>query len=367
MRSSDFKRHSATLRTLQEEPLKKKVNWDRIIYIAILLIIAFFVLKFFVLKLFLIRADGQVRFNKLDVMFTHDVQVLKYYVEPGDEIQIGDTLFEFVIDENINDGGIHSGTGGSVSTDINLLKEDTKWAERERLLTLKKIESNEIDKRFKQELIGQLTTQIEGLKKEIYLNIHTSEKLSPLYAKKAELEAEIKGIISENKFLYSYLSLLQSDGPAEIDINTIGNPNNQALGGLGVGDNSNLNYYISPINGTITQIFIEQFEVALESQQVLSMHQPEGIYVRGYFKQSDLDEFKEGDEVTIKFPDGTNSTGVIKHIYFASYTMPEEFQKKYEPVTRVIASDIYPLNDEELKKWKKYYKIGVKIIKPRFW
>jgi len=46
--------------------------------------------------------------------------------------------------------------------------------------------------------------------------------------------------------------------------------------------------------------------------------------------------------------------------------MPEEFQKKYEPTTRTVAADLYPLNNEEAKKWKAYYKMSVKITKFKY-
>lgn len=367
MKSSDFKRHSTTLRTLQEEPRKKKFNWDRWIYIGLLSIGAMLLVRFIILKVFVVKADGHVRFHKLDVMFTQDIQVLKFYVEPGEEICAGDTLFKFILDEDIDhgNGGIGSG-GGNITNDINLLKEDTKWAERERLVTLKKIQSNEIDKKFKTELIDQINTQIEGLKKEIYLNIQTSEKLNPLYNKIAELQSEIKVLNSEISFLYNYLEWLKSQEPSSVDLNIVSNPANN-FQSLGVGAEDFSNYYISPIDGTITHIFIEEFEVALESQQVLSIHIPENIFIRAYFSQSDLDQFEVNDFVDIKFPDGTKTEGYIKRIYSASYEIPEEFQKKYEPVTRTIAADIYPVNAEELKKWKKYYRIGVQVTKARFW
>ena len=44
----------------------------------------------------------------------------------------------------------------------------------------------------------------------------------------------------------------------------------------------------------------------------------------------------------------------------------EEFQKKYEPTTRSIAADIYPVDSTEIVKWKAFYKMSVDISKLKF-
>ena len=68
----------------------------------------------------------------------------------------------------------------------------------------------------------------------------------------------------------------------------------------------------------------------------------------------------------IEFADGTTSIGYVDRFYSATYILPEEFQKKFEPTTRTLAADILPLTPDDLERWKKYYKLSVTITKRTF-
>ena len=70
--------------------------------------------------------------------------------------------------------------------------------------------------------------------------------------------------------------------------------------------------------------------------------------------------------MNIEFPDGTESKGLIKRFYYATYQLPDEFQKRYEPTTRTIAADIYPVNDNEYEHWRAFYKMSVSVTKFKY-
>jgi hypothetical protein len=134
-----------------------------------------------------------------------------------------------------------------------------------------------------------------------------------------------------------------------------------SAGNGGGGGGATIRYYISPIKATITRLYKRNYEVALKSENILNMHEKEDIYIKAFFAQEDIANFKEGDEVTVTFPDGETSIGHIKRLYFATYRMPEEFQKKYESTTRAIAADIFPIENESQIKWKAFYKMNVTV------
>ena len=89
-------------------------------------------------------------------------------------------------------------------------------------------------------------------------------------------------------------------------------------------------------------------------------------YAAPFFEQEDIDFFKEGDLMAITFPDGSVSKGIIKRFYYATYPLPDEFQKRYEPTTRTIAADIYPVNDADYEHWRAFYKMSVTITKFKY-
>ena len=120
------------------------------------------------------------------------------------------------------------------------------------------------------------------------------------------------------------------------------------------------------MDGTVTRIFKQNKEVAVKSEVIMHIHKNEHLFIIAFFEQEDLAELKEEDVVEIEFPDNTTSLGTIKRFYFATYRLPEEFQKKYEPTNRSLSVDIVPLNNDELKKWKQYYKLSVIVRKKRY-
>ena len=68
----------------------------------------------------------------------------------------------------------------------------------------------------------------------------------------------------------------------------------------------------------------------------------------------------------IDFPDVTSSNGILKRFYIATYTLPEEFQKKYEPTRRTVAADIYPLSENAAQDWVVFHMMDVEIGKFKY-
>ena len=70
--------------------------------------------------------------------------------------------------------------------------------------------------------------------------------------------------------------------------------------------------------------------------------------------------------LNITFPDGTETKGILRRFYYSTYPLPDEFQKRYEPTTRTVAADIYPVNDADYEHWKAFYKMGVSVSKYKY-
>jgi multidrug resistance efflux pump len=189
-----------------------------------------------------------------------------------------------------------------------------------------------------------------------------------------QLKAENSRLAEEVSEAKKILGQLQSDLAAGGSKSGNVKSDVQINGGSGAaGDNSGLaevekkkEYFISPIAGTINQIFTKEFETALRNDVVLSIHKKSPIFVRVYFNQEDLDQIAVGEEFDITFPDGTVSKGILKSFYYSTIPLPEEFQKRYEPVSRAVVGDVYPVNIDEAKRWKDFYKMSVDVSKYKY-
>jgi hypothetical protein len=346
-----FNRKDGILRNLDEKPkAKKKVNWDKIIYFIVLFIIIFFVFKFFFVRTFYVVAPGHVLFKSLKIRVPEDITIQRFFKFEGDSVAIGDTVFSYISYDDESDA-----YDLSIAGKIAQPKTD-QWAEKEIYQLNKTIAINKIEIAEKNNLITYYKQQIEVLKNEVILEITPKSKIE-FYEKEIEkLTVEIQSIGKENEIYYNLINQLKLIDPKVSQSSYAAN----AMGDGGF-NNGMIQYYISPIKGTITRLYKADFEVALKSEDILNMHEKEDIYIKAFINKEDIEYGKEGDEVTVIFPDGEESVGHIKRFYFATYVLPEEFQKKYESTTRAIAVDIFPIENESEIKWKAFYKMNVTV------
>ncbi|NOQ70729.1 MAG: hypothetical protein GQ574_01935 [Crocinitomix sp.] len=350
MKSLSFKRkENSQLRYLEEKVTGKKrsrFNWDRVVYLSILALIVFFVLRYFFLSNFYITANGQVIFDNVDISQTEDIRIEKFYYNEGDNIKVGDTLFSYLIEDPAFAVGIDplANTGN-----------ESNWTEREMYSLQKSIDLNNSQIRGDRQLLTSYKSQLGQLENEVILGAANERDLQNLEYQISKLETSISLTQSENGVLNKQLMALQTGANETADAITAAPQ-----------EYSPYRTYVSPIDGYISRIYKEPFEVALKSEMIIKIHQADSVHIKGYFEQKDLKYVKVDDHVNILFPDGQESEGVIDRFYSSTVLMPEEFQKKFEPVKRTIAVDIKPAEGSDLDLWKRYYKLSVELTKRTF-
>ncbi|PWH86700.1 HlyD family efflux transporter periplasmic adaptor subunit [Brumimicrobium oceani] len=362
MKSINFKRKEASNfegAVQTKKTPKKPKNWDRIIYISILLIILFFIGKYFVGQAFYIEAVGQVRFQDVKFRNTDDSRIMEFHREAGDAVKVGDSLFTYINADQYGEMNQGFSLEGTYSI-VQAKQSSQSWMEREMYNLEKDISIKESTLIENQKLIDFYAQQAKKIEEQIILDVvpkseftNNIDRRNKLIGENSALEAEI------NVYKKQYESLARKLE----EVNQIGLTSNS---GTGQGTDSLRKLFKSPMEGTITELYKSEFEVALKSENILSIHKPENVYIKAFFNQEDLKELKEGDIVKLEFPDGTKSDGFIKKFYFSTYLIPDEFQNRYDPPTRTLSADVFPVNTEDLKKWRKFYKMRVKITKGKF-
>lgn len=372
MKSINFQRNKSMIRVVNEKTIKKKQrNWDRILYLCLLGLFLVFLLYYVFAKFIYVHAFGHVIIESTHIRLTDDARVIEFYVNEGDSIQKNDTLFSYALDRDDDINGkssqalnIGSITGGSTDD----------WWVKELFALKKKISLNNIDISENSSLINNYKAEIKRLTNEVILDVLPKTRLDFAQNEILKLNSQNQKLQRENNELSGLIKTL---GPTTNKNKFQANNIHLKSGSNGIEDDASKlafseellsapKYFKSPINGVATRIFIHNYETALKSEEIISLHQAHPAFIKAYFEQADLKYFKVGDEFNIEFPDGTMSKGVLKRFYIATYTLPDEFQKKYEPTTRSIAADIYPLDSLEITKWKTFYKMSVDISKFKF-
>ncbi len=354
MRSADFNSTNSKIRVLQEvRPKKKKINWDRLIYFFFIIASILTVLYYVARNNLYVRAEGQVLFRKLEIQFTQDVQIINIVKEQGDRVYVGDTLFYYYDEKAINHSTL-------VRHELPVSSDNLDWIIRERLTTQKKIEIAKISIDEANQLINMTQLEKDRLQKEIYLDIYPASKLDPYIHRLVEFRGQIDAMNEEIKFHEKYLGWLAVQERLEVRREQL--RERLADGYIPLV----LRAYISPVEGVITHIAKENHEVALESEIVMAVHKPANLYIQAFYDQQDVEHLKEGDIVDVTFPDGSESQGKVHRFYVATYELPLEFQKRYEPLTRSIAAEIIPLDPVHAGQWQAFYKLNAEISKPIF-
>ncbi len=367
MKSLNFKRkEDSYLRYFDEQKKQNKrpINWDRIVYITLLFLALFFVGRYIIKSYFYIEGNGQVLFENVDIRHTDDIRIHEFFINEGDDVLVGDTLFTYFLDDDMFGGG--GGGGNSVSIGGGG-SSGNSWIEREIYQLKKNIDLNRVRIADDNSLLEIYLNDLERVRNEVILDAVSHTNLENLEYQIDKLNGEI-ALRSEENRIYrkqiGYLSdLLKKEEAGEVV--KIEQENGHVML-TGAEDQSAFKIFTSPIDGAITRLLKQPFEVALKTENILSIHQPNDVHIKGFFDQTDLRYLKEGDIVDVEFPDGTMSVGIVDRFYSATYILPEEFQKKFEPTTRTLAADIIPLGINDLEIWKKYYKLSVKITKRTF-
>jgi len=381
MKSINFKRNESVLRYNKEnkQKIKKKYNWDRIIYFIILGLILFLLVRWVVLNSIYTEANGQVIFENRNIQNVDDCRILEYKVKEGDEVEKGDTLFIYMSDEDEvssrNGGGSSSGALTSQISvgDISITKiKSPDWIDREMFNARKQIALNSIQVNENTQLINILRKNLSRMEQEVVLDVLPKSRLEESYMRLETLEADLQQHKQENTFYKKHLRELEAlkvvqeaiPKPKNTGI-SIGNKSNNGSSNGGGSQEDHKQAFICPIDGSISRIFKEEFEVALKSEIIMSVLKPKNVKIKAYIQQEDIDQFDIGDEVTVLFPDDSESKGVIDKFHPTTSRIPEEFQKKYEPTTRSIIVDVLPLTEKASIKWQLYYKLGVTIRKSK--
>ncbi|MEJ5303367.1 MAG: HlyD family secretion protein [Bacteroidales bacterium] len=355
MKQFKFQNKASIIRGIKEEKPKKKTNWDRIIYLLIFTILLASFFFYVIQRNISASANGEVITNRFDVKEAEDMKILQYYVQVGDTVRVGDTLFKYRTDfRDEND----LGAAISVSTPA----KTNDWIIREIALTKRNIQLNNIEINDLKTRVKKTEQEIERLKLEVYLDVYTPAVLKQQRMLLSDYKVQLEKKSQEQSQLYMYLRqmeelLAQQQQPAaqaSIASNNVG------------GLESLYRYYISPVNGVISQINTPVNGITYKKDVTLYITNFDKIYIRTYIPQHHLQYFKLGDEVRLRFYDGTRGKGIIKDLYVNTDLVPDEFRSVRGEKERTVIAEIYPIDEKERQHWLPYYQFSVKVTRYKF-
>ncbi len=364
MKKFQFKSQESIIKGIEEKPIRKGFNWDRVIYFSTLLIIVLSFGSYFISKQVKVSAESEIIMDKFNVMFTDDILVTEYFIEEGDSVLAGDSLFTYRLDLE-DDNGLAAAITNS--TESSYSRSTESWLTKEKLNTLKNIDLKRIELRDAERRHKQLDGDLDKIKKEVFLEIYPPSKLQTAEEKIEDLKNEKQTLKEEISYLNRYLNItvqrLEELRRQVPDVN-LGEMNG-VISSDGT-NNTDVFVYYSPKDGMISQVYARSDEVCYKQNLVTDIIEFQGLHINAYFRQEDLKYISAGDIVDIKFPDGSKSKGIIDKLYIKTTNLPDRLYDTGSKVERRIRAVVVPLNVEDESKWFEFYKINVVVSKPKY-
>lgn len=344
MKEFTFSSGNAAILQLKElpKPKKKKLNTDRVLFLALLAIILIYALVKLYQGIALIQVDGMVTMDKLSVNFSEDIRILDINIREGADISHGDTLFTYRNQYFENDANYFS-----------MQVSNQERMNRDRRQIEMDIRQKEAERDYHLQTVEMLTNESNETARLVALAVYPKTMYEQANQRLRRAEIDLQKTEKELLILKQEREkLLQSESS---------NINRSIPDGF-----QNTRFYKAPFNGIVGQISVQENEISYKANEVLTIHQPNKTKIQAYFPQSAIDYISIGETVELSFPNGETRQGVIEQYYIATYELPDEFQKSYEPTERGILVDILPFKDSDDNDWKKFYKMSVTVSVGRF-
>ncbi len=372
MKKFQFNSKASVLKGIEETPVKKGINWDRIIYFAALAVVLLSFGSFFIGKYLVVKAESEIIIHKFDVNFPEDIIVNEYLVEENDTVKSGDILFYYRMNQYDDDGDGNVVIANS-NADNGYSNSTYNWLIREKISTERDIKFAQLEINKEKKELAALSAGMDRLKKEVFLDIYPPAKLQEAEDKienaKMNISAEQGKVYSLRQYLDEVERRLAEElAKKNAKPNAEEIQNIASIGGGGGSlafDRMNIPYH-SPQGGMVSQIYAYPNETTYESQLIMDLIELKDIHIKAYFKQEALNYIDEGDIVDITFPDGSKSKGVIDQIYLKTTNLPDRLYETGSELERRIRAIVIPLKIDEADKWFKFYKINVTVTKSKY-
>lgn len=348
MKAFKLKEQKSFVKILKEPPLeKKKTNWSRWLYILLIGTVFYTIGKRIYNANVIIFADGQIELPKQTISFANDIQLIAPWIQEGQHICQGDTLFSYLVlasDDNARKMNI----SGAQPID---------WIVREKLSLKNKISNNKLKIKLLQDQLDLLQLSINTKEKLLFHGIHREHNAyTNLNKEKALIISEINLLEQTNKILSRTLYKLRKSESSYLNVQSEQNA-------IYTKDH----YFISPKDGIVSDIFYEPNEICYRKEEMMTIHSTNKVSISTYFDPNELAHLEINDIVDINFPDGSVGQGIIEKFFVSTYALPSEFQKKYEPTERSIVASVVPTDEWGQRQWKNFYKMDVVVQKQRYY
>lgn len=345
MKSEYFNKRSQStqLRGHREKPKPKQINWDRIVYFALLITILGFLSYYLFLNTFYISGEGLVVTETVKVRAPEDIEIQQQLVSRNSSIQQGEPLFRYTLmnwADNDNDK--------IEELEENIADEQEEIEALQDEVTLKRQSIQEI-----QDRITYFEQEREDFVQKVQLNAATSYELNDV----------------ENSLFNARSNLRQAQSELNVIVNTM-NRHIQVRESLEEeiqefqSGQSKLQTYYSPVSGRVYDVSVRENQQAFRSDQIVSIKPDRAdVYIFSVFDREDAEYIQPGTVMNIEFDNGTVSTGIIRSNYDARENLIDHFEQTGSLTTEYFVVEVIPTDSATRAQWLDLDRSGLSIYR----
>lgn len=327
----------------EEQPLKKKgINWDRVVYLAVLFILVGSLIVYLMDKYVYLTVSGQVVYKNQIVFLPDDAWIYDVYVEEDEYVKKGDSLFLYRPEIDRTNNTLYNSIQSAETS------KEKDLADARRNLLIKQTEYNENLK-----LIASYEKKIKEIELMVLLDANSSERINSYQIEIDKLKSKNEVILAEIRFWRNYI--------ANIPKRT---SNYQSNLNSRISDLNQTKVYFSTISGHVDRVNYQANELVYKGRPVLDFIQEE-VFALCYLSENDFGLLLEDDVVSIKFADGEKAEGLVKLIYANLENVPPHYRRNNSAPNDYYLVIIEPKVGEDDSLWKKNANQRIKVTKQR--
>lgn len=346
MNSNYFSSGSKTsqIRVKREKPKKKQVNWDRTVYLLVLILVVTLITRALLTRTYFVSGEGQVISEVVDIRSPDDVDIRMIKVKPGDIVEPGDTLFSFsFIDWQER------------QSEIDLLNQriaDLRFelADAKESAFLKNEEIRSLENR-----IVYLEKEKEVFQERVRLNISTVFELNDLNRDLFDARSNLELTISEERVLRNLIERM--DERLDLFMENY----------LKIARNVETRYFTSQLGGRVDNVYKKGNSQAFRSEEILTLIPEQSeVFVLSVFNRKDTRYLNTGSVMDIEFDNGDRSRGIISQSYEARDDLLRHFRQTGTITSDYLIVELEPSDENTRDIWRLKNRSGLQITKPRY-
>lgn len=332
---------------------KKKINRQKVVFITIFWCLIAVTSYYIYYNIRWVRFDGFMKTDNQQIALVDDVFLVDINVSVGDTVRAGDVLFTFMMTRGLMESfNLNAFTG----------------VEKEYLTSSKAIAEYENNLRSVEEQIVKIRTQVEQLRKQIFVGVSTEPEMNRLEDELLRLEAQ-KTLLGRNLVLErEHLALVF--GKRDLAQHTRP-PSSYSLHELKdmLVEKQMLYPYVAKFDGIVTDISKPVSVYCYKGDAVLEIQPLDysllNLHVMTIVRLSQLKYLKEGDDVEVLLGDNIHH-GTVELIGYAASEIPDHLRQPFEKNATALSARIHFNPGESLTFWEITNGLQVEVRKRRF-